>query len=260
MRLGRCAAPQVQSLFPLRTAPPSPRISPKHMDGRQARASVPIPPSPPPCRRLPARSPHPNRNAAHPPPARGAWAREYATKGTGRRHCRPAPTQESRPLGIPFSGNASVFPISPSPKTPQADGPCSWAVRRVCALPPEQKRNEARPPPARGAVLRDQRAKGTGRRHCRPPCSWGLGASTPSRRRWSPALPARRQQAPARGPAAVYPHGRPIRTETQHTRPLLVGRVCVYFEPTALSAGTAGGAVELGADGGDGDLDEYCQE
>src|SRR5699024_28504 len=23
-----------------------------------------------------------------------------------------------------------------------------------------------------------------------PPCSWGLGASTPSRRRWPPALPA----------------------------------------------------------------------
>ena len=136
-----------QSLFPLRTAPPSPRISPKHMDGRQARASVPIPPSPPPCRRLPARSPHPNRNAAHPPTARGAWAREYGANGAGRRHCRPAPTQESRPLGIPFSGNASVFPISPSPKTPQAAGPCSWACCRVCALPPEQKRNEASPPP-----------------------------------------------------------------------------------------------------------------
>ena len=107
-----------QSLFPLRTAPPSPRISPKpkHMDGRQARASVPIPPSPPPCRRLPARSPHPNRNAAHPPPAHGAWAREYGANGAGRRHCRPAPTQESKPLGLPFSGNASIFPHLPVPK------------------------------------------------------------------------------------------------------------------------------------------------
>ena len=49
----------------------------------------------------------------------------------------------------------------------------------------------------------------------------------------------RRRQAPARGPAAVCFHHRSIRTETQHTRPLLVGRVCVYFEPTALAGGTA---------------------
>ena len=76
----------------------------------------------------------------------------------------------------------------------------------------------------------------------------------------SPRPPKRRRRtAPALGPSAVYPHGRSIRTETQHTRPLLVGRVCVYFEPTALSVGTAD-PVELGADGGDGDLDEYCQE
>ena len=75
---------------------------------------------------------------------------------------------------------------------PQAAGPCSWACRRVCALPPEQKRNEAPKPPARGAWVREYGAEGTGRRHCR-----------------------------------------------------LVGTA----DP-----------VELGADGGDGDLDEYCQE
>ena len=69
----------------------------------------------------------------------------------------------------------------------------------------------------------------------------------------------RRRQAPAPEPAAVCSHYRPNRNETQHTRPLLVGRVCVYFEPTALSVGTAD-PVELGADGGDGDLDEFCQE
>ena len=45
-----------------------------------------------------------------------------------------------------------------------------------------------------------------------PPCSWGGCASTRSRRHCQPALPA----------------------------PLLVGRVCVYTEPKALSAGTAG--------------------
>ena len=54
----------------------------------------------------------------------------------------------------------------------------------------------------------------------------------------------RSAQAPARGPAAVCPHRRPIRTETQQTRPLLVGRVCVNFEPKALAAGTAGPPFE----------------
>ena len=51
-----------------------------------------------------------------------------------------------------------------------------------------------------------------------------------------------RRQAPARGPVAVNSRHRPIQTQTQHTRPLLVGRVCVGSEPTALAAGTAGPA------------------
>ena len=70
-------------------------------------------------------------------------------------------------LENPFWGAAAVSP-HPRPPTPQAASPCSWTCRRVCALPPEQKRNEASPPPARGADLRDPRANGTGRRHCRP--------------------------------------------------------------------------------------------
>ena len=40
------------------------------------------------CRRLPARSPHSERNEAPKPPARGAWVREYGAEGTGWRHCR----------------------------------------------------------------------------------------------------------------------------------------------------------------------------
>ena len=259
-----------QSLFPLRTAPPSPRISPKHMDGRQARASVPIPPSPPPCRRLPARSPHPNRNAAHPPPARGAWAREYAANGTGRQHCRPAPAQESKPLGIPFSGNASVFPPSLRPpkrrrRTAPALGPSA-----VCALY-RRNRNETkqdRPllvgrscvtnapkalvagtagPPAHGAWARKYGANGTGRRHCRPaPAqeSKPLGIPFSGNASVFPPLPVpqnrRRRQAPARGPAAVYALCRRNRNETKQVRPLLVGRSCVTNAPKALSAGTAG--------------------
>ena len=44
----------------------------------------------------------------------------------GERRALPAPAQGSRPLRIPFWEAASVFPRLPSPKTPQADGPCSW--------------------------------------------------------------------------------------------------------------------------------------
>ena len=139
-----------------------------------------FPPSPrPPERRrrqAPARGPaavyalcRRNRNETKQvrPPARGADLRDQRAKGTGRRHCRPAPTQESKPLGIPFSGNASVPPISPSPKTPQADGPCSWAVRRLPARSLHLDRNAAHPPPARGAGVRLLRANGTVSRHCR---------------------------------------------------------------------------------------------
>ena len=71
-------------------------------------------------------------------------------------------------LENPFVGSRPHLPVSHPPKPPQADGPCTWAVRRVCALPPEQKRNEAPKPPARGAWAREYGANGTGRRHCRP--------------------------------------------------------------------------------------------
>ena len=61
---------------------------------------------------------------------------------------------------------------------------------------------------------------------------------------------------------------RPKRNETQSARPLFVGRVLVYPAPKALAGGTAALAalagstdpVELGADGGDGDLYKYRQE
>ena len=64
----------------------------------------------------------------------------------------------------------------------------------------------------------------------------GSGSRFPA----APIPQRRRRQAPARGPAAVYSHHRPIWNETKHARPLLVGRACVESEPTALSAGTAG--------------------
>ena len=85
----------------------------------------------------------------------------------GERRALPAPAQGTNPLGIPFWGPASSFPVSRPPKR-------------------------------------------------------------------------RRRQAPARGPAAVYPHRRPMRNETKHPCPLLVGHGCVFHAPKALAAGTAG--------------------
>ena len=86
----------------------------------------------------------------------------------GERRALPAPAQGSKPLRIPFWGAAAVSPQPPSPKTPQAAGPCSWACRSLFPPPPHLERNEARPPPARGAGVRRIRANGTGCRHRRP--------------------------------------------------------------------------------------------
>ena len=64
----------------------------------------------------------------------------------GERRALPAPAQGSRPLRIPSWGTAIVFPHPPSPPTPQAAGPCSWACRRLFPLPPPSERNAASPP------------------------------------------------------------------------------------------------------------------
>ena len=58
---------------------------------------------------------------------------------------------------------------TPSPKPPQAAGPCSWACRRLRPPSPQPNRNAAHPPPARGVGVRRIRANGAGRRHCHPP-------------------------------------------------------------------------------------------
>ena len=89
--------------------------------------------------------------------------------------CRPAGrtagSARTRPrdqsLGNPFLGTGLVFPRLPSPKTPQAAGPCSWACCRLPAPPSHAERNEAPMPPARGAWVRIPRAEGSGCRHCR---------------------------------------------------------------------------------------------
>ena len=90
-----------------------------------------------------------------------------------------------------FGERLSSSPLPPSPKTPQAASPCAWACRRLRARPPQAERNAAYLPPARGEDMRQYRAEGAGRRHCRPaPCSWGGCASTRRRRLWLPTLSA----------------------------------------------------------------------
>ena len=113
-------------------------------------------------------------SGARPSPASRAFSRPSRhrlipqTIPPGERRALPAPAQGSKPLRIPFWGAAAVSPQPPSPKTPQAAGPCSWACRRLLPPPPHSERNEARPPPARGAGVRRIRANGTVSRHCRP--------------------------------------------------------------------------------------------
>ena len=100
-------------------APPRPLFSRNHPAGRPAGSArtrsrdsslenpflgngshFPTAPSPKPrqaaspcswtCCRLHALSPHSERNAANPPPARGAGLRQHGAEGAGRRPCRPA--------------------------------------------------------------------------------------------------------------------------------------------------------------------------
>ena len=75
--------------------------------------------------------------------------------------------------------------------------PCSWAVRRVCALSPKQKRNEAPKPPARGAWARESEPKALAGGTAAPPAhgAWvresepkalaGGTAAPPARGAWA---------------------------------------------------------------------------
>ena len=59
------------------------------------------------CRRLCARPPHSDRNAAHPPPARGAGVRLLRANGTGRPHCGHLPTQKLAKMASMTASEAS---------------------------------------------------------------------------------------------------------------------------------------------------------
>ena len=161
------------------TTPQAPRARPP----RRAHFSSPFPPfpaptgsrlhrlpTPPPPRlhRLPT-SPAPNPTGSHPTGSQPHRLHQPPTPSTPP--ALPAPISPPRQCSVP-----------PSPKTPQADGPCSWAVRRVHAPPPNQKRNKAPMPPARGAWARVHGAKGTGRGTA--VSRWGGGGSGRRRRRF----------------------------------------------------------------------------
>ena len=138
------------------------------------------------------------------------------------------------------------------PHTCSAPCPCGARQRRPNArLRRRQAPAPSLPPSAPAAAPTETK------RSAHAPCSWGMGASARSRRRWKPALRPhsssrkaasltaslrRRRQVPARGPAAVYSRCHPSRNETQRPCPLLVGHGRVCTEPKALEAGTAGWA------------------
>ena len=87
----------------------------------------------------------------------------------GERRTLPAPAQGIYLLRIPFWETDLRFPAVPTPSiSPQAADPCSWACHGLFPLPPQSERNAAHPPHARGVGVRRIRAKGTGRRRCRP--------------------------------------------------------------------------------------------
>ena len=65
--------------------------------------------------------PRPQKSASH--PSRHRLISQ--TIPQGERRALPAPAQGANPLRIPFWKTTSIASVSPSPKTPQADGPCS---------------------------------------------------------------------------------------------------------------------------------------
>ena len=81
---------------------------------------------------------------------------------------RTRPRDQS--LGYPFLGNRAISPVFPSPR------------------PPKRRRRQV---PARGlAAVCTLTAPPETQRSIHAPCSWGMDASSRSRRRWPPALPA----------------------------------------------------------------------
>ena len=97
------------------------------------------------------------------PPATAIFPRHPAGRTAGSARTRP----RDQSLGYPFLGNRPSS--SPSPR------------------PPKRRRRQA---PARGpAAVYPHAARCGTKRSTHAPCSWGMGASTSSRRHWPAALP-----------------------------------------------------------------------
>ena len=112
------------------------------------------------------RGEHPARECVQGPPFTLPVAASSPSHPAGRTAGSARTRSRVQTLENPFLGTPPFSPIYP---VPNAAGGKSLLVD----LPPctrsaaGQKRNEASPPPAHGADLRDPRAKGTGRRPCR---------------------------------------------------------------------------------------------
>ena len=79
-----------------------------------------------------------------PPPPSSPRHPAGRTAGSARTRSRVQTLED------PFWGTSARFPVSPSPKCRRRTAPCSWAVRRVCALSLNRERNEASRPPLVG--------------------------------------------------------------------------------------------------------------
>ena len=139
----------------------------------------------------------------------------------------------------------------------RADGPLHAGdgdTRRLAdGTRPASRQPQAHHPPVANAALH----KAHPNRHCFIPQTFPRGdrRALPAPAQginplripfWGTGRPQRRRrQAPARGPAAVYPLHRPNRNVPQCPIPLLMGHGRVYPEPKALAAGTAGSASVL---------------
>ncbi len=149
-----------------------------------------------------------------------------------RRPRAPLAAQAWPPLGIrslaPRQGSVSPnfqIPKPANPPIPPSSRPEASPFPRKPAFAPRARIRHF-PACAPGCATQTQ-AAGL--------CSWGRCVSAWSRSIFRLPVPPKRRrgQAPARGPAAVNFHHRPIRNETKRPSPLLVGLGRVNTEPKA---------------------------
>ena len=159
-------------------------------------------------------------------------------------------------------GDAKAMSVGTAVPVPQKRrrwvNPYSWACRRPAPTSPNRNETQPARPLAVGrtCVYTEPKAlvAGTagppstpatthpGRNEAPCPCMGHGGAKGSARRhrRPRPLKKRRRRASPYSWACRRLLLPSPNRNETQPARPLLVGRTCVYTEPKALVAGTAG--------------------